>query len=167
MKIMATCAINSWKTYGAKVETVIDFVFLDSTITVDSDCGHGIKKNKKEKQKQQTNKNNNNKKTHLLLGGTTMTNLETILKPGGIILLTNIHLVKPMIIPVVMYGCENWTIKKAEHQGIDDFKLWRWRKLLRVPWAARRSNQSILKEINPEYSLECLVLKLQYFGHLM
>ena len=96
-----------------------------------------------------------------------MTNLDTILKPGGITLLTNIHLVKPMIFPVVMYGCENWTIKKAEQQGIDDFKLWHWRKLLRVPWAARRSNQSILKEINPEYSLECLVLKLQYFGHLV
>ena len=121
-----------------------------SKITADGDCGHEIKR-------------------HLLLGRKVMINLDTILKSRDITLPTKVHLVKAMVFPVVMYGCESWTIKKAEHQRIDAFELWCWRRLLRVPWSARRSNQSILKEISPEYSLEGLMLKLklQYFGHLL
>ena len=125
-------------------------IFLGSQITADGDWSHEIKR-------------------HLLLGRKAMTNLDSILKSRDIILPTKVHLVKAMVFPVVMYGCESWTIKKAEHQRIDAFELWCWRRLLRVPWTARRSNQSILKEISPEYSLEGLMLKLklQYFGHLM
>ena len=132
------------------METVIDFVFLGSKITADDDCSHKIKR-------------------RLLLGRKAMTNLDSILKSRDITLPTKVCLVKAMVFPVVMYGCESWTIKKAEHQRIDPFELWCWRRLLRVPWTARRSNQSILKEISPEYSLEGLILKLklQYFGHLM
>ena len=125
-------------------------IFGNSKITADGDCSHEIKR-------------------CLLLGRKAITNLDSILKSRDISLLTNIHLVKALVCPVVMYGCESWTIKKAEHQRIDAFELWCWRRLLRVPWTARRSNQSILKEISPEYSLEGLMLKLklQYFGHLM
>ena len=126
-----------------------DFIFLGSKITADGDCSHEIKR-------------------HLLLGRKAVTNLDNILKSRDIILLTKIPLAKAMVFPVVIYGCENWTIKKAECQRIDAFELWYWRRLLRVPWTTRRSNQSILKEINREYSLEGLMLKLkfQYFGHL-
>ena len=132
------------------METVREFIFLGSKTTADGDCSHEIKR-------------------CLLLGRKAMTNLDSILKTRDITLLTNVHLVKAMVFPVVMYGCESWTIKKAEHQSIDAFELWCWRILLRVPWTARRSDQSILKEISPEYSLEGLILrlKLQYFGHLM
>ena len=132
------------------METVIDFSFLGSKITADGDCSHEIKR-------------------HLLLGRKVMTNLDSIFKSRDIILPTRVHLVKAMVFPVVMYGCESWTIKKAEHRRIDAFELWCWRRLLRVPWTVRRSNQSILKEIRSEYSLEGLKLKLklQYFGHLM
>ena len=132
------------------METVTDFIFLGSKITVDSDCSHEIER-------------------CLLLGRKAMTNLDSILKSRDITLLTKVHLVKAMIFPVVMYRCENWTIRKAEHQRIDAFELWCWRRLLRVPWTARRLNKSILKEISLEYSLEGLMLKLklQYFGHLM
>ena len=131
------------------METVTDFVFLGSKITVDSDCSHEIKR-------------------CLLLGRKTMTNLDSILKSRDITLPTKVHLVKAMVFPVVMYGCEKCIIKKAECSSIDAFKLWCWRRLLRVPWTARRSNQSILKETNPEYSLERLMLKLRlrYFGYL-
>ena len=127
-----------------------DFIFLVSKITVDNDCSHEIKR-------------------HLLLGRKVMTNLDSILKSRDITLLTKIHIVKTMVFPVVMYGCESWTIKKAERQRIDAFELWCWRRLLRIPWTARRSNQPIQKEISLEYSLEELMLKLklQYFGHLM
>ena len=132
------------------METVRDFIFLGSKITADGDFSHEIKR-------------------HLLLGRKAMTNLDNILKSRGVALLTKAHLVKAMVFPVGMHGCESWTIKKAEYQRIDAFELWCWRRLLRVPWTARRSNQSILKEISPEYSLEGLMLKmkLQYFGHLM
>ena len=132
------------------METVTDFIFLGSKITADGDCSHDIKR-------------------HLLLGRKAMTNLDSILKSRDITLPTKFHLVKVMVFPVVMYGCESWIIKKAECQRIDAFELWHWRRLLRVPWTARRSNQSILKEISPENSLERLMLKLklQYFGHLM
>ena len=132
------------------METMTDFVFLGSKINADSDCSHEIKR-------------------CLLLGRKAMINLDSILKSRDITLLTKVHPVKAMVFPVVMYGCESWTIKKAECCRIDAFELWFWRRLLRVPWTARRSNQSILKEINPEYSLEGLMLKvkLQYFGHLM
>ena len=132
------------------METVSDFTFLGSKITVDGDCSHEIKR-------------------HLLLGRKVMTDLDSILKSRDITLLTKVHLVKAMVFPVVMYGCVSWTIKKAECQRIDAFELWCWRRLLRVPWTARRSNHSILKEISPECSLEGLMLKLklQYFGHLM
>ena len=130
---------------GGKVETVTDLIFLGSKITVDGDCSHEIKR-------------------HLLLGRKVMTNLDSILKSRDITLSTKVHLVKAMVFPVVMYGCESWTIKKAKHQRSDAFKLWCWNRLLRAPWTARRSNQSILKEINPEYSLEGLMVKLQYFG---
>ena len=150
MKIMASRPITSWQTDGEAMETVTDFIFLDSKITADGDCSHEIKR-------------------HLLLGRKTMTNLDSIFKSRDIILPTKVHIVKTMVFPVVIYGCERWTIKKAEHRRIDAFELWCWRRLLRVPWTARRSNQSILKEINPEYSLEGLMmkLKLQYFGYLM
>ena len=132
------------------METVADFIFGGSKITVDGDCSHEIKR-------------------HLLLGRKVMTNLDSILKSIDITLPTNFHLVKAMVFLEVMYGCQSWTIKKAEHWKIDVFELWCWRRLLRVPWTARRSNQSILKEISPEYSLEGLMLKLkfQFFGHLM
>ena len=147
---MTSGPITSWKIDGETVETVSDFNFLGSKITADDDCSHEIKRS-------------------LLLGRKVMTNLDSILKSRDITLPTNVHLVKAMVFPVVMYGCESWTIKKAEHQRIDAFELWYWRRLLRVPWTARRSNQSILKEISPEYSLEGLMLKLklQYFGHLI
>ena len=125
-----------------KVEAVIDFIFLGSKITMDGDCSHEIK-------------------ICLLLGRKAMTNLDSILKSRDIILPTKVHLVKAMVFPVVIYGCESWIIKKAEHQRTDAFELWCWRRLLRVPWTARRSNQLILKEINPEYSLERLMLKLK------
>ena len=132
------------------METVTDFIFLGSKITADGDYSHDIKR-------------------CLLLGRKVMTNLDSILKSRDSTLSTKVHLVKAMVFPVVMYGCESWTIKKAECQRIDAFELWCWRRLLRVPWTARRSNQSILKEIIPEYSLEGLMLKLklQYFGYLM
>ena len=132
------------------METVVDCIFLGSKITADGDCSHEIKR-------------------HLLLGKKVMTNLDSILKSRDITLSTKFHLVKAMVFPVVMYGCESWTIKKAECQRIDAFELWCWRRLLRVPWTARRSNQSILKKISPGCSLEGLMLKLklQYFGHLM
>ena len=125
------------------MKTVTDFIFLGSKITVGSDCSHEIKR-------------------HLILGRKAMTNLGSILKRRDITLLTKVCIVEGMVFPVVMYGCESWTIKKAEHQRIDAFKLWRWRRLLRVPWTSRRSNQSVLKEINPEYSLEGLRLKLKF-----
>ena len=146
-KIMASGSITSWQ---IDVETVIDFIFLGSKITADDDCSHKIKR-------------------CLLLGRKAMINLDSILKRKDITLPTKVCLVKAMVFPVVMYGCDSWTIKKAEHQRIDPFELWCWRRLLRVPWTARISNQSILKEISPRYSLEGLMLKLklQYFGHLM
>ena len=147
-KIMISGPITSWQTDRETMETVTDFLFLDSKLTADGDCSHEIKR-------------------YLLLGRKAMTNLDSILKSRDITLPTKIHLVKAMVLPVVMYGCESWSIKKAEHQRIDAFELWCWRRLLRVPWTVRRSNQSILKEISPEYSLEGLNLKLQYFGHLM
>ena len=146
-KIMASGAITSWQIDG---ETVRNFIFWDSRITADADCSHEIKR-------------------RLLLGRKVMTNLDSILKSRDITLPTKVCLVKAMVFPVVMYGRESWTVKKAEHQKIDAFELWCWRRLLRVPWTARRSNQSILKEISPGCSLEgvMLKLKLQYFGHLM
>ena len=149
-KIMASSPTTSWEIDGETVETVTDFILGGSKIIADGDCSHEIKR-------------------RLLIGRKVMTNLDSILKSRDITLPTKTRLVKPMVFPVVMYGCENWTITKAEHQRIDAFELWCWRRLLRVPWTARRSNQSILKEISPEYSLEGLVLKLkfQYFGHLM
>ena len=125
-----------------KMEMVMDFIFLGSKITADSDCSHAIKR-------------------YLLLGGKAMTNLDSLLKSRDITFLTKIYIVKTMVFPVVMYGCESWTIKEAEHQRIDIFELWCRRRLLRVPWTARRSNQSILKEISPEYSLKGRMLKLQ------
>ena len=147
---MASCPITSWQIDWETVETVADFIFWGSKITADGDCSHEIKR-------------------HLLLGRKVMTNVDSVLKSRDITFPTKVCLVKAMVFPVVMYGCESWTIKKAEHQRIDALSLWCWRRLLRVPWAARRSNQSILKEISPEYSLEELMLKLklQYFGHLM
>ena len=145
-KIMASGPITSWQIDG---ETVPDY-FGGSKITADGDWSHEIQR-------------------RLLLGRKVMTNLDSILKSRDITLLTKVHLVKAMVFPAVVYGCESWTIKKAEHQRIDAFELWYWRRLLRVPWTARRSSQSILKEISPEYPLEELMLKLklQYFGHLM
>ena len=147
---MASGPITLWQIDGETMETVTDFTFWGSKITADGDCSHKIK-------------------GCLLLRREVMTNLDSILKSRDITLPTKVHLVKAMVFPIVMYGCESWTIKKAEHQRIDAFELWCWRRLLRVPWTARRSNQSILKEISPEYSLEGLILKLklQYFGHLM
>ena len=150
MKIMASGPMTSWEIDGETVETVSDFIFLGSKITADGDFSHEIKR-------------------CLLLGRKVMTNLDSIFKSRDITLPTKVHLVKAMIFPVVMYGCESWTVKKAERRRIDAFELWCWRRLLRVPWTARRSNQSILKEISPGCSLEgmMLKLKLQYFGHLM
>ena len=150
MKIMASGPITSWEIDGETVETVSDFIFLDSKITADGDCSHEIKR-------------------HLLLGRKVMTKLDSILKSRDIILLTKVRLVKAMVFPVVMYGCESWTVKEAERRRIDAFELWCWRRLLRVPWTARRSNQSILKEIKAGISLEGLMLKLKFqnFGHLM
>ena len=147
---MASGPITSWQIDGEIMETVIDFIFLCSKISTDGDCSHEIKR-------------------RLLLGGKAMTKLDRILENRDITLPTKVHLVKAMVFPVVMYGCESWTVKKAECQRIDAFELWCWRRLLRVPWTARGSNQSILKEINPEYSLTGLMLKLklQYFGNLM
>ena len=146
-KIMASAPIASWEIDG---ETVSDVIFLGSKITADGDCSREIKR-------------------RLLLGRKVMTNLYSILKSREITLPTKVRLVNAMVFPVVMYGCESWTVKKAECRRIDAFELWRWRRLLRVPWIARRSSQSILKEISPECSLEGLMLKLklQYFGHLM
>ena len=138
-KIMASGPIISWQIDGETMETVTDFIFLGSKITSDGVCSH-------------------EKKRCLLLGRTAMNNLDSILKSKDITLPTKVHLVKTMVFPVVMYGCENWTIKKAEHQRIDAFELWCWRRLFRVPWTARRYNQSVLKEINPDYSLEGLML---------
>ena len=140
----------SWQIDVETMETVTDLIFLCSKITADGDCSHEITR-------------------HLLLGRKVMTNLDSILKSRDITLPTKVCLVKAMVFSVVMYGCESWTIKKAERWRIDAFELWCWRRLLRIPWIARRSNQSLLKEINPEYSLEGLMLKLklQYFGHLM
>ncbi|XDA84928.1 hypothetical protein R6Z07F_014719 [Ovis aries] len=150
IKIMASGPITSRQIDGETMETVRDFIFLVSKITPNGDCSYEIKR-------------------HLLLGRKAMTKLDIIFKGRDITLPTKVHLVKDMVFPVVTYGCESWTIKKAEHQRIDAFELWCWRRLLRVPWTARRSNQSILKEISPEYSLEgqMLNLELQYFGHLM
>ena len=147
---MASVPITSWQIDGEKMETVTDFILEGSKITADGDCSHEIKR-------------------RLLLGRKVMTNLDSILKSRDITFPTKVHLVKAMVFPVVMYGCESWTTKKAERQRIDAFELWCWRRLLTVPWTARRSNQSILKEISTEYSLEGLLLKLklQYFCHLM
>ena len=149
-KIMASRPVTSWQIDGKTVDTVAEFIFLVSKITADGDCSHEIKR-------------------HLLLGRNVMTNLDSIFKSRDITLLTKVPLVKAMVFPVVMYGCEIWTVKKAECRRIDAFELWCWRRLLRVPWTARRSNHSILKEISPGISLEgmMLKLKLQYFGHLM
>ena len=149
MKNMASSPITSWQIDGETVETVSEFIFLGSKITADGDCSHEIKR-------------------RLVLGRKVMTNLDSILKSRDITLPTKVRLVKAMVFPVVMYGCETWTVKKAEHQRFDAFKLWCWRRLLRVSWTARRSNQSILK-ISPGISLEGLMLKLklQYSGHLM
>ena len=141
-KIIASGPITSWQIDGETVETLSNFIFLGSQITADGDCSHEIKR-------------------HLLLGRKVMTNLDSILKSRDITLLTKVHLVRATVFTVVMYGCEGWTIKKAERRRIDAFELWCWRRLLRLPWTARRSNQSILKEINPEYSLEGLMLKLK------
>ena len=147
---MASSPITSWQLDGEKVEIATNFIFLDSKITVHRDCSHKIKR-------------------CLLLGRKAMTNLDSILKSRDITLLTKVHIVKVTVFSVVMYGCENWTIKKVECQRTDAFELWCWRRLLRVLWTAKRSNYSIVKEINPDYSFEGLMLKLkrQYFGHLM
>ena len=150
MKIMASSPITSWEIDGEIVETVSDFIFWGSKITADGDCSHEIKR-------------------HLLLGRKVMTNLDSIFKSRDITLPNKVCLVKAMVYPVVVYGCESWTVKKAERRRISAFELWCWRRLLRVPWTARRSNQSILKEISPGCALEGLILtlRLQYFGHLM
>ena len=145
---MASGSILSWQIDGETMETVTDFILGGSKITEDGDCSHEIK-------------------GHLFLGRKVMTNLDSILKRRDFTLPTKVHLIKAMVFPVVMYGCESWTIKKAECRRIDAFELWCWRRLLRVPWTALRSNQSILKEMSPEYSLEGLMLKRQYFGHLI
>ena len=145
---MASGPITSWPVEGEKMETVTNFIFLGSIITTNGDCSHDIKR-------------------CLLLGRKAMTNLDSILKSRDITLPTKVCIVKTMVFPVVVYGCESWTIKKAECQRIDVLELWCWRRLLRVLWTARRSNQSILKEINPEHSLKGLKLKLQYFGPLL
>ena len=147
---MTSGPTTSWEINGETVETVSDFIFLGSKITADGDCSHEIKR-------------------RLLLGRKIMTNLDSIFKSRDITLPTKACLVKAVVFPVVMYGCESWTVKKAERQRIDAFELWCWRRLLRVPWTARKSNQSMLKKISPVCSLEkmMLKLKLQYFGHLM
>ena len=147
---MASCPITSWQRDGEAMETGTDFIFLGSKITADDDDSHEIKR-------------------HLLLGRKSMTNLGSILKGRDITLSAKVHLVKAMVFTVVMYGCESWTIKKAEHRRIDAFELWCWRRLLQVRWTAWRANRSILKEISPQYSLEELILKLklQYFGYLL
>ena len=142
MKIMASSPITSWQVDGETVETVSEFIFLGSKITADGDCSHEIKR-------------------RLFLGRKVMTNLDSILKNRDITLPTKVHLVKAMVFPVVMYGCESWTVKKSEHRRIDAFELWCWRRLLRVPWTAKRSKQSILKEISPGYSLEGLMLNMK------
>ena len=149
-KIMESGPITSWQIDGETMERLTDFIFLASKITADGDCSHEIKR-------------------HLFLRRKVMTNLDSILKSRDIILPIKVHLVKAMVFPVLMYGCESWTTMKAEHRRTDAFELWCWKRLLRVPWTTRSSNQSILKEISPEYSLEGLMLKLkpQYFGHLM
>ena len=149
-KIMASGPITSWEINGETVEAMSDFILGDSKITADGDCSHEIKR-------------------HLLLGRKVMTNLDSILKSRDITLSAKVHLVRAMVFPVVMYGYESYCVKKVECQRIDAFELWCWRRLLRVPWTARRFNQSILKEISSGYSLEGLMLnlKLQYFGHLM
>ena len=150
MKIMASGPITSWQIDGEIMETVRDFIFGGSKITADGDCSREIKR-------------------RLLLERKAMTNLDTIIRSRHITLLTKVRLFKAMVSSVVVYGCESWTIKKAEHRRIDAFELWCWKRLLRVPWTAKRFNQSIPKEIRPEYFLEGLMLKLklQYFGHLM
>ena len=147
---MASGPITSWQADEEKMETVTALIFSGSKITADGDCSHEIKR-------------------HLLLGGKAMMNLDSIFKSRDIILLTKVHRVKAMVLPVVMYGCGSWTMKKAEHQRINAFELWCWRRLLRLPQTAKRCNKLILKEINPEYSLKGLMLKpkLQYFGHRM
>ena len=147
---MTSGLITSWQIDGETMETVTDFIFLMSKISAHGDCSHEIKR-------------------HLFLGRRSMTNLDSILKSRDISLLTKVHLVKAMVFPVVMYACESWIIKKAKCQRNDAFELWCWRRLLRVAWTARRTHQSILKEISPEYSLDGLMLKLklQYFSHLM
>ena len=142
---MASAPITSWQTHRETMETVTEFIFLVSRITVDGDCSHEIKR-------------------CLLLGRKAMRNLDTASKSRDITLQPNIHIVKAMVFPIVIHGCQSWTIKKAEYQRNDTFKLWCWGRHMRVPWTARRSNQSILKEINPKYSLEGLILKLQYYG---
>ena len=149
-KIMASSPITSWQTEGKNMDAVTDFLFLGSKTAADGDCSHEIRR-------------------QLLLGRKAMTNLDSVLKSKDITLPTKVCIVKAMVFPAVMYGCERWIIKEAECQKIDAFELWCWRRLLRVPWTARRSNQSILKEINPEYSLEGVMLKLkiQYSGHLI
>ena len=147
-KIMEFSPSTAWQIKGEKVEAVTDFLFLNSKITADGDCSHEIRR-------------------PLLLGRKAMRNLDIVLKNRDLTLLTKVCLVKAVVFPVVTYSCESWMIKKAERQRIDAFELWCWRRLPRVPWTARRSNQSILREINSEYSLERLMLKLQYFGHLM
>ena len=149
-KIMTSSPITSWEIDGETVETVSDFIFGGSQITADGDCSHEIKR-------------------RLLFGRKVMTNLDSIFKSRDTALPTKVHLVKAMVFPLVMYGCESWTVKKAERQRIDAFEVWCWRRLLRIPWTAGRSNQSILKEVSPGISLErmMLKLKLQYFGHLM
>ena len=149
-KIITSGPITLWQIDGETIETVTDFIFFISKITADGDCSHEIK-------------------LRLVLGRKVMTKLDSILKCRDINLPTKVRLVKAMVFPVLMYGCESWTINKAEHRRIDAFELWCWRRLLRVPWTTGRSNQSILKEISPEYLLEGLMLKLklQYFGHLM
>ena len=146
--MMASSSITSWQIDGETIETETDFIFLGSKISADGDCSHEIKR-------------------RLLLGRKAMINLDSVFKSRDFTLPTKVYLVKAMVFPVVMYRCESWIIKKTVCQRIDAFELWCWRRLLRDPGKARRSNQSILKEINPEYSLERLMLKLQYFGHLM
>ena len=148
-KIMTSSLITSWQIHGETREPVTDLIFLGSEITEDGDCSHEIKR------------------CCLLLGRKAVTNLDSVLKSRDITLLTKVCIVKTVVFPVVMYRCESWTIKRAERQRIDAFEWWCWRRLFRVPWTARSSNQSILKEIKPKYSLEGLMLKLQYFGHLM
>ena len=145
---MVSGPITSWEIEGGKVEVVMDFLFLGSKITADGDCSHEVRR-------------------LLLLGRKVMTNLDSVLKSRDITLPTKVCIVKVMVFSVVRYSCESWTVKKAEHQRIDAFKLWCWKRLLKVPWTVRRASQSIFWEINPEYSLEGLMLKLQYFGRLM